>query len=210
MTPPKPTSKPSLNYRTKGPLFERVVKRAIQWAFPGAHIYRGQQAVEGGAGESDVETPLLHVEAKWKKLVNYRKAYEQAREDADPAKIPVVVGLDDPDDSGAAHAMVYLSLSDFLCIMHALWEGWGGARVAKHLDIAKHAPPPVSIFWEGLVAGESSSGVGKDASDAKGDDEEHNDGDEVFEDDDVGKDASDAKGDDEEHNDGDEVFEDDD
>lgn len=155
------------NYRNKGPIFERVVKRALQWAFPGARIFRGQQAVEGGAGESDVETPIFHIEAKWKKLVNYRTAYKQAVEDADPAKVPVVVGLDDPDDSGAAQAMVYMSLKDFLCLIHALWEGWGGARVAKNLDLSNHTPPPVSVFW------------GTDAEVGDGDSEEEGEGEET-------------------------------
>lgn len=159
------------NYRNKGPIFEGVVKRALQWAFPGARIFRGQQAVEGGAGESDVETPIFHIEAKWKKLVNFRSAYKQAVEDADPAKVPVVVGLDDPDDSGAAQAMVYMSLKDFLCLIHALWEGWGGARVAKALDLSNHAPPPVSVFWgtadTGNQQGGDDGGKGEEAEDAE-------------------------------------------
>jgi hypothetical protein len=163
------------NYRNKGPIFERVVKRALQWAFPGARIFRGQQAVEGGAGESDVETPIFHIEAKWKKMVNFRSAYKQAVEDADPAKVPVVVGLDDPDDSGAAQAMVYMSLKDFLCLIHALWEGWGGARVAKSLDLSNHTPPPVSVFWGTADTGDQQGG------DDGGDNEEAEDAEEGFE-----------------------------
>lgn len=139
-------------YRSKGPLFESFVKAAVQWAFPGARVYRGAQAVEGGAGEADVEMPLFHIEAKWRKKTNLRKAYEQAREDADPNKMIMVVCLDDPDKSGEAEAMCMMSLNDMLTLMHAVWNGHGGARAAREFVVEHHRPPPPALFWEQVRA----------------------------------------------------------
>lgn len=177
MSKRKPQSSPD-NYRDKGPMFETMVKHAVQWAFPGARIYRGAQAVEGGAGEADVETPILHVEAKWRRKTDLRASYRQAREDADPGKLVMVACLDDPDKSGEAEAMCMMSLADMLTLLHAVWEGWGGAEWAKDFNADNHRPPPASVFWDAVGKGgrrgsleDSGESEAEQDGEAEGDDD---------------------------------------
>ena len=71
--------------------------------------------------------------------------------------------------------MVYMSLKDFLCLIHALWEGWGGARVAKNLDLSNHTPPPVSVFWGTDAGDQQSDRLRARCADDSGDGEEPDD-----------------------------------
>ena len=133
-------------YRSKGPLFERFVKVSLAWAMRGARLYRGQQAVEGGAGQADVEAPIFHVEAKWRRKADLRAAMRQAVEDADPGKLRLVVALDDPDKSGEAQALAVLPFDDLLVLVHALWSRMGPQEgVAWTSDQDK--PPTPDVFW---------------------------------------------------------------
>lgn len=176
MSKQKPQTSPD-NYRDKGPMFEAMVKHAVQWAFPGARIYRGAQAVEGGAGEADVETPVLHIEAKWRRKVDLRAAYRQAAEDADPGKLVMVACLDDPDKAGEAKAMCMMSLSDMLILLHAVWEGWGGLEGGRQFVADNHRPPPPSAFWDEVTKrsggrGQPSGGVTEGDADEDADADE--------------------------------------
>lgn len=136
-------------YRSKGPMFERYTKVALAWAMRGAKLYRGQQAVEGGAGQADVEAPIFHVECKWRRKADLRLALSQAIDDADPGKLRLVVALDDPDKSGEAQAVALMPFEDLLCLVHALWGRMGvqeGLAWTRDMD----EPPTPDVFWSGV------------------------------------------------------------
>jgi hypothetical protein len=141
-------------YREKGPLFERFVKVSLAWAMRGAKLYRGQQSVEGGAGQADVEAPIFHVEAKWRRKADLRAALAQAMDDADPAKLRLVVALDDPDKSGEARAMAVLPFDDLLTLVHALWSRMG-AQAGVAWSAQDDRPPAPDVFWAQVTQGRS-------------------------------------------------------
>jgi hypothetical protein len=96
--------------RAKGANFERQLAKIISDATP-VEARRGLAQTRGGGAEvSDVEMPLVHIEAKRHKRCNIKAALEQAINDCEAnGKIPVAITKDDRKD-----ILVTMRLDDWL------------------------------------------------------------------------------------------------
>jgi len=96
--------------RAKGANFERKLAKIITDA-TSVEARRGLAQTRGGGAEvSDVEMPLVHIEAKRHKRCNIKAALEQAINDCQAnGKIPVAVTKDDRKE-----ILVTMRLDDWL------------------------------------------------------------------------------------------------
>ena len=96
--------------RAKGANFERALAKIITNG-TGIEARRGLAQTRGGGAEvSDVEMPLVHIEAKRHKRCNIKSAMRQAVNDSEAnGKIPVVITKDDRQD-----ILVTMKIDDWL------------------------------------------------------------------------------------------------
>ena len=104
--------------RAKGANFERELAKIISDATP-LEARRGLAQTRGGGAEvSDVEMPLVHIEAKRHKRCNIKAALEQAINDCEAnGKIPVAVTKDDRKE-----ILVTMRFTDWLHFLNSYIE----------------------------------------------------------------------------------------
>jgi hypothetical protein len=104
--------------RAKGANFERKLAKIITDA-TSVEARRGLAQTRGGGAEvSDVEMPLVHIEAKRHKRCNIKAALEQAINDCQAnGKIPVAVTKDDRKE-----ILVTMRLDDWLPFLNLYIE----------------------------------------------------------------------------------------
>lgn len=104
--------------RIKGANFERELAKIISEETC-IEAKRGLAQTRGGGAEvSDVEMPLIHIEAKRHKKCNIRAALDQAINDSQVnGKIPVAITRDDRKE-----ALVTMRLSDWLPFLNLYIE----------------------------------------------------------------------------------------
>jgi len=101
--------------RIKGAAFERLLAKYFTDNTP-LEAKRGiGQTRTGGSEVSDVDMPIIHVEAKRHKRCNIKAALRQAIEDADiNGKIPVAITKDDRAD-----ILCTMRLDDWIAFFNA-------------------------------------------------------------------------------------------
>jgi len=104
--------------RAKGANFERELAKIISDATP-VEARRGLAQTRGGGAEvSDVEMPLVHIEAKRHKRCNIKAALEQAINDCEAnGKIPVAITKDDRKE-----ILVTMRFTDWLHFLNSYIE----------------------------------------------------------------------------------------
>jgi len=104
--------------RAKGANFERALAKIITNG-TGIEARRGLAQTRGGGAEvSDVEMPLVHIEAKRHKRCNIKAAMRQAVNDSEAnGKIPVVITKDDRQD-----ILVTMKIDDWLPFLKCYFQ----------------------------------------------------------------------------------------
>ena len=105
--------------RLKGANFERDLAKLFAENTKLKDAKRGLGQTRGGGGEvSDVDIPILHVEAKRHKRCNIKGALEQAITDsANNGKIPVAITKDD-----RKYILVTMRFSDWIKLFNSFLE----------------------------------------------------------------------------------------